>query len=182
MKCSFFGTMIFLAMLIFGPGPLGFGQHSRSTIVAGSLRGDRFSDNEIASRARISQVNVFSSNYICAVQLIFTYPDDHKRISLRHGGSGGQLSSFSLDTDEYVVGLSGRYDAHIDSLRIHTNKRTSPLFGGNGGTQDYRIDVDAGNQAIGFVGRSGRYLNAIALNYAKIQSLRYKEDRSHNRR
>jgi hypothetical protein len=168
MKYSCFRTMIFLAISIVGQGALGFGQHSKSTAIAGSQRGDRFSDNEIPSRVRISEVDVFSDTYICAVQLIFTLSDDRMHISPRHGGSGGELNSFPLNSDEYIIGLSGRYGAHIDSLRIHTNKRTSPLFGGSGGAQDYRIDIDTGYQAAGFVGRSGRYLNAIGLLFVPL--------------
>jgi len=60
--------------------------------------------------------------------------------------SCGQENSFVLSSDEYITALSGRC----------------------GGTQHYRIDVDAGNQAVGFVGRSGRYLNAIGLNFVPL--------------
>jgi hypothetical protein len=167
MKKSLSFAMTFIAMLVFSLGALG--EKPASTIVTGRHRGDQFSDEKIPSRGRVSDVYIFSdSNHICAVQMQFVFPDGHTWLSPRHGGPGGQQNSFHLDADEYIIGLSGQYNDYIDSLQIHTNKRTSPLFGGSGGTQEYSIDVDAGNQGAGFVGRSGRYLNAIGLNFVSL--------------
>jgi hypothetical protein len=85
----------------------------------------------------------------------------------RHGGSGGRDNVFRLDEDEYIIGLSGRYGDAIDSIRIHTNRRVSQLFGGRGGDSDYRIEVPSGYQAVGFSGRSGDVLDAIGLTYVR---------------
>jgi hypothetical protein len=160
--------MTFLAVSAFGLGALGLAQQPLSTAVVGRQRGTPFSDMEIPSRGRVSEVYVFSEDYICAVQVQFAFSDNRAWMSPRRGGRGCQLNSFHLDLDEYIVGISGRYDAHVNSLQIHTNKRMSPLFGGSGGTQEYRIDLPAGNQAVGFVGRSGHYLNAIGLNFVPL--------------
>jgi hypothetical protein len=90
----------------------------------------------------------------------------------QHGGSGGRLSVFSLDPDEYITGISGRYGDTIDSLRIQTNKRASQLYGGGGGNRDYRLEVPRDTQAVGFVGRSGNLVDAIGLIYVPIQRRR----------
>jgi hypothetical protein len=103
-----------------------------------------------------------------SLELLYTLPDGRTQLSARHGGSGGRQNVFQLAADEYIIGLSGRYGDYLDSIRIHTNKRTSPLYGGRGGSYDYRIDVPSGNYGVGFVGRSGDYIDAIGLLYMPI--------------
>lgn len=118
---------------------------------------------KIPFTGRVSEVYVFSGDVVYAVQMRYILSDGRAAMSSRHGKPVGQQNVFRLDLDEYIIGISGRYSSYIYSLQIHTNKRTSPLFGGSGGSQDYRIDVAAENQAVGFVGRAGRYLHAIGL-------------------
>jgi hypothetical protein len=170
MKSSFSFTIPFLMIMIFVPGVIA--QKPTSTTIAGKPRGDQFSDMEIPSKGRVSEVYVYSEKYICAVQMQFTLSDGRTRTSLLRGGSCGKENIFHLDLDEYIIGLSGRYDDdHINSIQIHTNKRTSPLFAGSEGSWDYTLEVASGNQAVGFVGRSGRYLNAIGLNFIPLSTL-----------
>jgi hypothetical protein len=78
-----------------------------------------------------------------------------------------------ININEYIVGLSGRCGDFIDSIRLQTNKRTSPVYGGSGGNREFRIDVPSGNQALGFTGRSGGYLDAIGFNYVEIESSKH---------
>ena len=103
-----------------------------------------------------------------AIQAIYLLPDGRTIEGQRHGGSGGRESVFRLDSDEYIVGLSGRYGDTVDSLRIHTTQRTTQLFGGQGGSRDYRIDVPVQNEAVGFAGRAGDSLDAIGLAYSAV--------------
>ncbi len=169
MKDSISCTMILLASSIIGMSAWGFGQQPASTTIVGIQQGAQFSDSQTASRGRVSGVYVFVDNdSICGLQVQFKLSNGRFSMSSRRGSSGGQRRFFQLDSDEYIVGLSGRYSTRIDSLRIHTNKRASPLFGGSGGTQDYQIDVGTGNQAVGFIGRAGRSLNAIGLSYLSL--------------
>jgi hypothetical protein len=136
------------------------------TPIAGGGGGSAFSDREIPPGARVGEVRVQSGDRVDAVQVVYLLPDGRLLEGARHGGVGGGDRIFRLDADEYIIGLSGRYGDNIDSLIIRTNKRTSQLFGGRGGDRDYRIDVPAGYQAVGFAGRSGDYLDAIGLTYA----------------
>jgi hypothetical protein len=136
------------------------------TNIAGGSGGNGFLDSEIPVGARITEIRLHTGKFIDGIQAVFLLPDGSIIEGPFHGGSGGNSNTFRLETDEYITGISGRYGEYIDSLRIHTNKRTSPLLGGSGGPQDFRIDVPSGNQAIGFTGRSGQYLDAIGLSYA----------------
>jgi hypothetical protein len=143
------------------------------TAIAGGRGGSAFSDRDVPAGARIAEVNVRAGERIDAVQVIYTLPDGRSQEGARHGGMGGNAYVFRLDSDEYITGLSGRYGEMIDSLRIHTNKRVSQPFGGSGGNRDFRVDVPAGNRAVGFAGRSGKLLDAVGLTYTRGGSSRW---------
>jgi hypothetical protein len=147
-----------------------FGQNPASTTLAGIQKGDSFSDEKIPPLGRVTDVYVFAEDSICAVQLQFTLSDGRAWTSPERGSSGCHQNTFHLNPDEYIIGLSGRFETHIHSLQIRTNKRASPLFGGKGGNQEYTVDVNAGNMGVGFTGKSGRYLNAIGLNFITVNA------------
>ena len=140
------------------------------TAIAGGKGGSAFADRDIPAGARITQVRVRAGERVDAVQAVYLLSDGRTVEGTLHGGTGGNVSSFQLDRDEYIIGLSGRCGDRIDSVRIQTNKRSSQDFGGRGGSQEYRIDVPAGNEAIGFTGRSGKYLDAIGLIFAPART------------
>ena len=141
------------------------------TSLAGGSGGTDFVDSDIPAGARIVEVRVEAGEFIDSVQMIYSFPDGRPVEAARHGGEGGRAASFRLEQGEYIIGLSGRCGKYLDSLRIHTNRRTSQLFGGSGGERDFRIEVPDESQATGFVGRSGKYLDAIGLTYAGTSPL-----------
>ena len=151
-----------------GSAGLVFGQQSGATTISGGQGGSAFSDTGPQVGARVQEVQIRCGERIDSVQMLITLPDGRSITNPQHGGSGGRLETFRLDPGEYIVGLSGRFGEGIDSLRIHTNIRTSPLYGGGGGDRDYRIDVPSGSQAVGFVGRAGERLDAIGLAFAPL--------------
>jgi hypothetical protein len=114
---------------------------------------------------------------INSIQAVYTLWDGRLLEGPVHGGEGGSLSVFRLDSNEYLTGFSGRYGTNIDSIAIRTNRRTSQVFGGSGGNAIFQINAPAGNQAIGLRGRSSNYLNAIGLNYTLINRSRHRVDR-----
>jgi hypothetical protein len=168
MRNSLLRINILLAILALAIGSLVFGQTSAQTQVVGGNGGDSFQEVSSASGARIAEVRVFAGTMVDSIQVLYVLPNGRTVEGPRHGGPGGQANSFRLDSDEYIVGISGRYGKNIDCVRIQTNKRTSPLYGGSGGRQDYRIDVPRDNQAVGLIGRSGNLLDAIGLLYAPV--------------
>ncbi len=169
MKRSFTCFVLLLLCSMLGLNKIGLAQQPAATVIAGTREGTRFFDGDIPSRGRVSDVYVFSeSDHVCAVQIQFKLQNGDTRMSPRRGGACGQQTSFHLDLDEFIVGISGRFDRHITSLQIHTNRRTSPLYGSSAGTQEYKIDVDPGNEAVGFTGRAGRYLNALGLSVVSL--------------
>ena len=147
---------------------VGLSQQSGSTTLAGGRGGNPFSDTQPAAGTRVTEVRVRSGEMIDAVQMVYATVSGSSSLAGQHGGSGGRLNVFRLDADEYITGISGRHGEMIDSLRIHTNKKTSPLYGGSGGSRDYQIEVPTGTEALGFVGRAGERLDAIGLTYAPL--------------
>jgi hypothetical protein len=147
-------------------------EQSSQTSLAGGTGGEEFLDGNIPPGARIIEVRVAAAEFVDSVQMIYGYRDrdgDGRPFeAARHGGEGGREMSFRLEPGEYIIGLSGRCGKYLDSLRIHTNRRTSQLFGGSGGEREFRIDVPYEKQVTGFVGRSGKYLDAIGLTYSEI--------------
>jgi hypothetical protein len=143
----------------------GFTQTVPSTNVVGGSGGDPFSDVDIPMGAHVLEVHIYSGAYVDAVQMQYALSDGRIVMGPRHGGPGGQLSIFRVDSDESILGVSGQYGNYIDSIQILTTKRSSPIFGGSGGGKEYRINVPMENQAIGFAGRAGKYLDAVGLTY-----------------
>jgi len=157
-------------ILLLGMICTGFTQEITPTQVAGGGGGSSFADAGIPSEARVVEVYVSSGDFIDSIQMNYELPDGRTTMGPRHGGPGGRQNTFRLDSDEYITGISGRYAKYIDSIRIQTNKRTSPTYGGSGGERDYRIDVPNQSQAVGFTGRSGNFLDAIGLMSMPIRS------------
>jgi len=166
-RVSSFG-LIFAVALLLGGGTRVSAQRLASTEIMGGQGGNAFTDFQPPPGARVAEVRIRSGDRVDSVQMVYTLQDGRSVVGPRHGGTGGGLSTVRLDRDEYVIGLSGRCGDNIDSLRIHTNKRTSQLFGGGGGSREYRVTIPAGNQAVGFTGRAGDYLDAIGLAYIPI--------------
>jgi len=164
----------------FGGGP-----QPGQTALAGGPGGADFFDQEIPDEARIVEVRVEAGEFVDAVQLVYAFPDGRPTEAARHGGVGGRGGSFRLEPGEYIVGIAGRCGKFVDSVRILTNRRMSPPFGGNGGEREYRIEVPDGNQAVGFIGRSGQFIDALGLAYTRNpyqqREMRDRDDRGRDR-
>ena len=110
-------------------------------------------------------VQIRANWYIDAICLIYKTAKEGLATLSPMGGRGGIPYEFLLEDGEHITGISGRYGWYIDSLRIHTNKRTSPLFGGHGfgGNYDYHLIIPPGQQLVGVYGRADWYVDAIGL-------------------
>ena len=144
-------------------------QQAHATEIAGGPGGNAFSDPEPEQGARVIEVQVRSGEHVDSVQLVYALSDGRTVLGPQHGGAGGSLNVFHLDADEYLIGISGRSGAYIDSIRFESNKQTSPTFGGSGGSRDFRLEVPANAQFSGLAGRAGQYLDAIGLTFIPIR-------------
>jgi hypothetical protein len=162
------GVGVFAAAILLFGGMSGFPQQYSTTDIAGGRGGNAYSDYPPATGTRVAEVRIRAGDTIDAVQMVYSLTNGSTVVASQHGGMGGRPAVFSLDADEYIIGLAGRYGDTVDSLRIVTNKRTSQTFGGRGGDRDFRFDIPAGSQAIGFIGRAGDTVDAIGLAYAPL--------------
>jgi hypothetical protein len=158
--------------ILFCCGIFVFPQQVSMTALAGGRGGNPFTDSVPAAGARVAEVRISAGDTIDSIQMIYALANGQVVPGPRHGGRGGNPASISLDVNEYIVALTGRYGDTIDSLSIITNRRQSQIFGGRGGDRDFRIEVPTGNQAIGFTGRAGDTIDAIGLVYTQVSRRR----------
>jgi hypothetical protein len=94
--------------------------------------------------------------------------------SFRHGtcdtaaGTVGFSGSrgVSLDADEYLLGVEGRYGDHIDAIRFFTSKRQTEFFGGSGGDRTFGFTAPSGQMIVALFGRAGTNVDSIGVMYA----------------
>jgi predicted flap endonuclease-1-like 5' DNA nuclease len=137
---------------------------------AGGNGGKPFDHYDIPPNARLTAVHLYTEWVVNALQIDFASADGQPDGRSPVGGLGGEHHVFYLDEDEYLTGISGRAGWYIDSLRLHTNKRVSPRYGGTGGERDFTFDAPAGYEISGFFGRSAWYLDALGVNARRRSS------------
>ncbi len=130
----------------------------------GGSGGSSFQDGTLPNGAKICKVRIRHGFWLDAIGLSYKVNGQVTDLPM-HGGDGGTYDEFIIDDDEYITSLGGRYAQFVNSVIIHTNKRTSSQYGGDGGSADYNnIDIQYPNQEfVGFLGRSGKFLDAIGI-------------------
>jgi predicted flap endonuclease-1-like 5' DNA nuclease len=128
----------------------------------GGKGGHEFSDYLVPPSARIKEVHISAGVFVDSLQVNYAQAGALQSMP-RIGGSGGRHHTFVLDDDEYITGISGRSGNYVDSLRIHTNKRTSDAFGGHGGEHEFQFVAPAGSEVAGFFGRADWYVDALGI-------------------
>lgn len=79
-----------------------------------------------------------------------------------HGGGGGTEATFTLDNDEWLAEIKGCSGAKLDQVQFVTTKnRTSPPYGGNGGSP-FALRKDE-SIIKAFFGRSGSLVDQLGV-------------------
>ena len=129
----------------------------------GGHGGNEFADVVLPAGARVCAVHIFADRYIDGLQFVFAKANDpHDTLPLL-GNKGGHHHVLLLDDDEYLTGISGRSGDYVDSIRIHTNRRVSDVYGGHGGKSEFDFTADAAEEIVGYFGRAGWYVDALGL-------------------
>jgi predicted flap endonuclease-1-like 5' DNA nuclease len=113
--------------------------------------------------ARLREIHVFANWCVDGLQLIYVNRDGDPGGLPKVGAAGGLHHVFYLEDDEYLTGISGRTGWYVDSIQFHTNKRSSHVYGGAGGEQDFAIRIPEGWEIAGLFGREGWYIDALGI-------------------
>ena len=122
--------------------------------------GGRFRIDAAAGAQKVIAVLISAGVLIDFIQLM-VYQNNSPQVLAPHGGDGGHFTAFVLANDEYLTGFTGWYGLYLDSITLHTNKRTSQRFGGHGGEREYAIHANSGEQIVGLLSHSENFVHAI---------------------
>lgn len=120
---------------------------------------------------QLAEIRVWSGSWIDALQTIYVNRYTGERVeSSRCGGSGGDLSVFALDPDEYLTLVYGQYGDYVDSMTVVTNKQRLKTWGGDGGLADYFYGGPKGIKIVGFKSHAGQYVDAIGVFSGRVDN------------
>ena len=136
---------------------------------SGGLGGTQFTDGVIGGNWP-TELRIRSGWYIDAVQIVYkSQQTNTTRIGPRHGGDGGTLKAFKLNTDEYIVKIGGTYDKYVTSLWVFTNKGRKMEWGDKSrGKANYFYTAPSGFMIYQFWGRSGKVVDAIGVEISPV--------------
>ena len=83
-------------------------------IAAGGQGGETFVEPPSGAHVRIAAVVVHAGSWVDSLQLLYQMADGQRMLSSRRGGSAGVAHVFTLEPDERIVAISGRY-GHSDA-------------------------------------------------------------------
>jgi predicted flap endonuclease-1-like 5' DNA nuclease len=129
----------------------------------GGSGGQPFGDYVMPEGAHLREIHVFANWCVDGLQLIYVNRDGAPGGLPKVGAAGGLHHVFYLGEDEYLTGVSGRTGWYVDNIQFHTNRRSSHIYGGVGGEQDFAMQIPEGWEIAGLFGREGWYIDALGL-------------------
>ncbi|XP_059669139.1 jacalin-related lectin 3-like [Cornus florida] len=126
----------------------------------GTTSGQQWEDKIYST---IREIIIHSGWLIDSFQVVYDI-EGKPLLGEKRGSDGGQETRVTLDSDEYLLSISGYYGdvankIVIRSLGFQSNKRTIGPFGMDEGEKFESIST--GGKIIGFYGRSDKYLTSI---------------------
>jgi len=114
---------------------------------------------------RPAEIHVRSGHWLDGITIVCA---DGQRF--QQGGQGGDNYVFELQPGEFITRITGtRYAEgfpYVITLQLHTNMRSSQVYGGAGtvrGRESFDQAVPLGIGFLGFEGRAGQFLNELHL-------------------
>lgn len=127
--------------------------------------GQPIENYQIPEGYRIREIHLLTTDIVEGIQFTITDGKGGKSMPIIGGQSDRHKSHFvfAIGHNEILTGISGRYGWFIDGLRIHTNRRISPLYGGHGGSDEFHFVVGKNEEVAGLVGRAGWFIDALGV-------------------
>lgn len=131
--------------------------YARSSQFGGNS-GSPFAD-DLTEVCRLVQVTVYSGLYLEAIECVWERPNGEPLTGRRHGGKGGNPSTFRLEKGDYInrIELNSSGEG-VHSLTFYTYKGHKHGPYGVGGGSPHEI---AGGPFNGFFGRCGAGIDAF---------------------
>ncbi|KAM7461365.1 hypothetical protein LguiA_029486 [Lonicera macranthoides] len=120
----------------------------------------------------IRKLIIYSGPLIHSIQIEYD-ENGQSKYSEMHGRKKGNMNTVELDYPyEFLVSVSGYVHYYCSllvfrSLTLQSNKRTYGPFGTEVG-EHFKFPSRSGNKIVGFFGRSGRYLDSLAIYFQPI--------------
>jgi hypothetical protein len=131
-------------------------------------------DKEILSEKehKISKIKFFYDSIVAGIQISYIVaPNNETKIGKLHIGRASRLclkeQEITLDDDEFVLEVFGKWKNSIIQIGIRSNKKTYEGLGGNEG-EPFSLKASLGNHLSSFEGGASAYLDYIEVNQAKL--------------
>lgn len=140
---------------------------------AGGTAGGWFMERPPSSNDSLSQIVVWTSAGVNALQLGRRRADGSLYYTEKHGGATGVANYFTLDADEYLTAVHGFIDKNsrgavvLTSVSFVTNKRFSPWYGHPNGV-GFDFVVPDGFFISGVWGKSSNLMHALGVYLQKL--------------
>ncbi|HEY3299473.1 MAG TPA: LamG-like jellyroll fold domain-containing protein, partial [Methylophilaceae bacterium] len=174
---SIFPCITLLLVLLLTPTQLLAGVVGQSPLYGGSISASTSFTDTSTNYQPLTGLNIRAGAIIDAIQAV-----SPKNYAM-HGGLGGSLNSVTLNNGEYITGISGENcdfqfgGREVSKISFATNQsRTLGPYGTSSfcsNITSFNYTVPAGNQVLGFVGKSSVYLDSIGVVYGTIDPLAY---------
>ncbi len=130
---------------------------------SGGSGGHEFEGYVLPLGARLREIRVNAGVYVDGIQFVCIDADGATTQLPHIGGRGGTHHTVTLDADEYLVGISGHSGRYVDSIRFHTNKRTTESYGGLGGDEEFNYQTADNREVAGLIGGGGWLIDRLGV-------------------
>ena len=144
-------------------------------MVGGSYSGGNYWDDRDPGPSPgivgIHKIDIRYGDQVDAIQVTYRLADGSTYTSPMHGGFGGVSSSFTLASDESIVGVEGKTNNDlVDQLTFITLNSTmnEKRYGPYGITGLERFSFD--RYIVGFFGRAGYLLDGLGVYYLLLMT------------
>ena len=105
---------------------------------SGGIGGKDFEDICPPQGKKISGITIWYDKVVEAIQVAWS----DGSFSEKHGRGDDHSTPITLDKNEYLIGISGKYGVGVDSISFVTTKQVHGSYGGEGGDVEFYYNVD----------------------------------------
>lgn len=140
---------------------------NKQSVVAAVGGQQGFTSGSFAFPGRFCGVDIRHANRIDGLRFKNCNTNGSSNYSSWWGGTGGSLSSFTLQSGEYIKAIKGSVilynsDVRLSSIQFETNLRTSPTYGVQTSTP-FALEIPQGLNLFAIISRYGSNINSLKI-------------------